>query len=104
MVKLPPADQARLILAEPEVFRPASGAWGRGGATVVTLRGARVAAVRGALSAAWRHTIPKELARAFAEEGPAVLMIQGATRASRSGGAGKRKGSSNSSPRKREPR
>ena len=37
MVKLTAEQQAALIASEPEVFKPASGAWGRGGATIVQL-------------------------------------------------------------------
>ena len=41
MVKLTPDQQAAYLRASPEVFRPASGAWGRGGATIVCLRDGR---------------------------------------------------------------
>ena len=61
MVKLTAAQQAELVSEEPEVFRPASGAWGRSGSTIVQLKKAKVATVRGALLAAWRNTAPKRL-------------------------------------------
>src|SRR5258706_15874811 len=56
MVKLSPPDQASIISAEPNVFGPASGAWGKGGATIVQLRPAKKAIVWPALVAAWRNT------------------------------------------------
>jgi hypothetical protein len=65
MVKLTPELQAPLLEAEPEAFAPASGAWGRRGATVVRLRKARVATVRRALASAWRNTAPAKLVRRF---------------------------------------
>jgi hypothetical protein len=62
MVKLTPAQQASFIRLEPGVFKPASGAWGRQGATIVRLADADELTVRQALSAAWRNTAPKRLA------------------------------------------
>ena len=41
MVKLTPNQQEPLVRGEPEVFQPASGAWGRRGATIVRLADAR---------------------------------------------------------------
>ncbi len=38
MVKLTPEQQAVLVAAEPGMFRPANGAWGRQGSTLVVLR------------------------------------------------------------------
>jgi hypothetical protein len=63
MVKLTPAQQTRLLALAPDVFAPAAGAWGRGGATHVRLRGADKTTVRKALAAAWCNTAPKTLAR-----------------------------------------
>jgi hypothetical protein len=37
MVKLTPEQQAVLVAAEPGIFRPANGAWGRQGSTLVVL-------------------------------------------------------------------
>lgn len=65
MVKLTPEQQAPLLEAEPDAFEPASGAWGRRGATIVRLRRARVATVRRALVAAWRNTASKALVRRY---------------------------------------
>jgi hypothetical protein len=52
MVKLDPTQQPLYVAAEPEVYAPAAGAWGRGGATMVVLERARAASVRRALGAA----------------------------------------------------
>jgi hypothetical protein len=65
MVKLTPAQQAELIAAEPKVYQPASGAWGRGGATIIQLRRAKDLTVRHALLSAWRNTAPKKLLSEF---------------------------------------
>jgi hypothetical protein len=54
MVAVTPAEQARMCLAEPDVFKPAPGAWGRAGSTLVCLRPARAPSVREALQSAWR--------------------------------------------------
>jgi hypothetical protein len=64
MVKLEPEQQEALLAARPEVFEPAAGAWGRGGATIVRLQAADKATVREALEAAWRNTAPKRLLKA----------------------------------------
>ena len=61
MVKLTPEQQAVLTRAEPSIFEPASGAWGRGGSTMITFANADEATVRQALSAAWRNTAPRNL-------------------------------------------
>jgi hypothetical protein len=61
MVKLPPGEQARFFEAEPEVFVPIKGAWGRRGATHILLKNAKRADVRRALLSAWRNTAPKAL-------------------------------------------
>ena len=68
MVKLTPAEQASFMRAKPDVFHPASGAWGRSGSTMVRLRPARERIVRQAMIAAWRNTAPKRLAQQFDEE------------------------------------
>ncbi len=56
MVKLTPNQQEPLVRGEPEVFQPASGAWGRRGATMVRLAEADESTVRQRLMAAWRNT------------------------------------------------
>jgi hypothetical protein len=68
MVKLTPEEQHEFNLAEPEVFLPAKGAWGRKGATIVRLKLAKKARVKKALEAAWRNTVPRALANKLAEK------------------------------------
>jgi hypothetical protein len=68
MVKLTPDQQATYLRIAPGVFRPASGAWGRQGATLVTLCDADETSVQGALLAAWRNTAPKRLLQQFEEK------------------------------------
>lgn len=60
MAKLPPEEQARLVQLEPDVYSPASGAWGRSGCTIIQLAGADKFTVKEALVAAWRKVVPKE--------------------------------------------
>jgi hypothetical protein len=62
MVKLTPDQQAMFAGAEPKVFQPIKGAWGRQGCTRVSLREASASTVRRALDLAWRNTAPKHLA------------------------------------------
>jgi hypothetical protein len=63
MVKLTPEQQEQLLLAAPDVFMPAAGAWGARGCTHVHLASARKKMVRSALVAAWRNVAPKRLAQ-----------------------------------------
>jgi len=65
MIKLTPDQQAEFVNAEPAVFVPVKGGWGRKGATNVKLRTAKAASVRNALAAAWCNIAPKHLAREF---------------------------------------
>ncbi len=57
MVKVTPELQAQLMKAEPEVYFPAKGAWGRNGCTCVLLKKAKVVSVRSALKAAAARVI-----------------------------------------------
>jgi hypothetical protein len=59
MVKLPPADQKRFVESTPDIFVPAKGKWGEGGATCVLLKSARKTTVRKALEIAWSRTAPQ---------------------------------------------
>jgi hypothetical protein len=68
MVKLTPDQQATFLRTEPGAFQPASGAWGRRGATIVRLADADAASVRQALIAAWRNTAPKRLVQEYDAE------------------------------------
>lgn len=53
MVKLSPDQQAKLIRMAPETFRPAAGAWGRTGSTVVLLASAMASTLAPVLRQAW---------------------------------------------------
>ena len=58
MAKLTPEQQQNFLRFEP-AFKPASGKWGDGGATIITLAGANDGAVRDALTSAWRNISQK---------------------------------------------
>jgi hypothetical protein len=62
MVKLTPEQQQVLLDAEPQVFSPAAGAWGRRGYTHVRLQAIDRTTLLSALTMAWRNTAPKRLA------------------------------------------
>ena len=64
MANLMPADQQEFLRTNP-AFKPASGAWGTRGATMITLADADGAEVRRALAAAWRKVAPKKLVRSI---------------------------------------
>ena len=55
MVGLTPDQQAEVLDAEPETFRPAAGAWGRRGSTVVVLAATTAARMRPLLRQAWAN-------------------------------------------------
>lgn len=61
MVKLFPDQQQEFVRAEPKVFAPVNGLWGRRGATYVRLKAAKKGSVQRALAAAWRNTAPPKL-------------------------------------------
>ena len=63
MVRLPRDEQREFIRSNPDVFRPAKGAWGRQGSTIVYLSAATINIVREALAAAWRNIAPKRLSK-----------------------------------------
>lgn len=65
MVKLTAEQQECFMRKEPVVYRPANGAWGRRGCTIVQLDRADPASVRQALMEAWRNTAPKRLVRKY---------------------------------------
>jgi hypothetical protein len=62
MLKLTPEQQEAFVSAEPEVYVPVKGGWGRGGATSVRLRAATASGLRVGLAAAWRNMAPPRLA------------------------------------------
>src|ERR1700742_3938518 len=55
MVELTPEQQSMLGEAEPELFRPVPGGWGKRGSTNVRLAKADAATLRSALTLAWRN-------------------------------------------------
>lgn len=59
MVKLTPEQQSVLVEAEPEIFRPVPGGWGKGGATNVRLAKADATTLKSALTMAWRNIAEK---------------------------------------------
>jgi len=63
VVKLTPEQQDVFVDDDAAAFVPVKGAWGRRGATQVHLRTASTASVRKAITAAWRNTAPRRLAK-----------------------------------------
>jgi hypothetical protein len=61
VLRLNREEQETFVDADPKVFRPVKGAWGRRGYTNVHLPNAEISFVREALTAAWRNTAPKRL-------------------------------------------
>ena len=64
VILLRPDQQADFVEADPDVFVPVKGGWGRGGATTVRLPSASRKTVRIALEAAWARKAPKTLVAA----------------------------------------
>lgn len=63
MVKLTVEQQSVLVEAEPEIFRPVPGGWGKGGATNVRLAKADATTLKSALTMAWQNIAGKSPAR-----------------------------------------
>jgi hypothetical protein len=61
MVKLTPEQQSVLVEAQPDIFRPVPGGWGRQGSTQVWLAAADQATLENALTLAWTNIAPKSL-------------------------------------------
>jgi hypothetical protein len=59
MVKLTVEQQTVLVEAEPEIFRPVPGGWGKGGATNVRLAAADATTLKSALTMAWKNIAEK---------------------------------------------
>ena len=59
MVALTPAQQAEVLREHPQMFAPASGAWGRQGCTMVELTAADAEVVGEAMTLAWRGAAAK---------------------------------------------
>jgi hypothetical protein len=62
MVSLMPEQQEDFMTLAPGAFKPATGAWGRGGSTLVRLETVPEDLLEAALAAAWRKRAPKGLA------------------------------------------
>jgi hypothetical protein len=62
MLKLSREEQNELLRRSPEVFRPAAGAWGRSGSTVVILSGITTADFRPILRQAWENVAARPVA------------------------------------------
>lgn len=67
MVKLFPAQQQDFIAANPGVFIPAKGAWGKNGCTCVFLEPAACDVAAEALHAAWRNVAVRTALRRIEE-------------------------------------
>ena len=61
VVMLSPEEQEKFVRADPAVFAPVKGAWGRRGSTHVRLEAVSSAVLRKAIAAAWRKRAPKRL-------------------------------------------
>lgn len=55
MVKLTPGQQEELLRIAPDTFRPAAGAWGRSGSTLVLLSAIEAKSLRPFLQRAWEN-------------------------------------------------
>ena len=55
MVKLTPDQQQQFLVDHPDAFAPAAGAWGLGGATIVTLAAIDAETLGEAMTAAWSN-------------------------------------------------
>jgi hypothetical protein len=60
MASLMPEQQEDFITLAPEAFKPAAGAWGRGGSTLIRLESVTEELLETALAAAWRKRAPKK--------------------------------------------
>lgn len=58
MASVMPEQQADFMTLAPEAFKPAAGAWGRGGSTLVRLEAVSEELLETALAAAWRKRSP----------------------------------------------
>jgi hypothetical protein len=63
MVKLTPGEQEWFMSVAPAAFRPAAGAWGKQGSTIVELKDAKKATVREAMAVAFRNAGKKKKAK-----------------------------------------
>jgi hypothetical protein len=70
MVGLLPEQQLLAVDAEPDSFRPAAGAWGRGGSTLVKLDAVSDDWLERALSWAWQKRAPASIRPKARSDGP----------------------------------
>jgi hypothetical protein len=63
MVSLTPDQQADFMREHSDAFAPASGAWGRGGATIVRLAAVAEETLGEAMTLAWQNTVSKDRSR-----------------------------------------
>ena len=66
-VKLTAEQQSMLVDAEPDIFRPVPGGWGKQGYTNVLLARADAATLKSALVMAWENVAPKSPAKGSAQ-------------------------------------
>ena len=69
-LKLTPEQQSVLVEAEPDIFRPVPGGWGKQGYTNVRLARADQTTLRSALGMAWTNIAPKSLLTAYQKTKP----------------------------------
>ena len=62
-LSLTPEQQAVFRRDHPDAFEPASGAWGRSGATTVSLESVSEEALGEAMTLAWQNTVAKSASR-----------------------------------------
>ena len=65
MVSLLPEQQQDFMALAPDAFQPATGAWGRGGSTLVRLGAVSGELLETALAAAWRKRAPKKVSARY---------------------------------------
>ena len=63
MASLMPEQQEDFMSLAPDAFKPAAGAWGRGGSTLVRLEAVSEDLLETALAAAWRKRAPRSFQR-----------------------------------------
>ena len=63
MVKLSPEQQAMVVAAEPEIFRPVPGGWGKSGSTNIFLAKADAVTLKSALTMACNNLASKPPAK-----------------------------------------
>jgi hypothetical protein len=66
-LKLTVEQQAMLVDAEPEIFRPVPGGWGKQGYTNIRLAKADAATLKSALAMAWTNVAPQGKAKTRAK-------------------------------------